>query len=112
MGAESKIQKSICDLLLFHPNVVWAYVTSTGTFRGIKGGRPIKIGYPGMADIIGQLTDGRMLAIEVKQPGKTPTQQQMEFLDLVRHHNGVSGWCDSIEGAKAIIDNMASDKAL
>lgn len=116
---ESKIQKDICDLLLFHPKVVWAMVVTTGVFK-VKGGYITTGQYfvddqerkTGISDIIGQLIDGRIFTIEVKQPGETPTDEQMDFTNLVSTHNGVAGWCDSIEGAKAIIDNTAPDKAL
>ncbi len=94
---ESEIQQDIMKLLASHPKVAWAYVTSTGTFRGMKGGRPITIGFPGMADIIGQLRDGRLLAIEVKKPSNYPTKEQKKFLDDVNKNKGVAFMADSID---------------
>jgi len=71
------------NLLLVHPKVAWAYVTSAGTVKGMGGGRPFRIGFPGLSDIIGQMCDGRLLAIEVKVPGKKPTVDQIVFIDGV-----------------------------
>ena len=83
--------------------VAWAYVTTSGTIRGRHGGRYFNTGFPGLPDIIGQLTDGTMLAIEVKLPGKEPTPVQYQHLDLMIKHNACAGWCSSVEGALEII---------
>lgn len=100
---ESEIQTDIMKLLLTHPKVAWAYVTSAGMVKGIGGGRPFRVGFVGLADILGQMNDGRLLAIEVKRPGKKPTEEQVEFLDAVSDANGVAGWVDSIEGAVELL---------
>lgn len=102
---ESELQSKIMIALYAHPLVAWAYVTSTGTFRGMGGGRPIKIGFPGMADILGQLKDGRSLAIEVKLPGKTPTDEQFDFLDTVSTNGGLGFWADSVGIVLYTLDN-------
>ena len=97
---ESEIQKDIMNYLFKSPAVAWAYVTTTGTFN-IKrhgGSSWVTIGFPGMSDIIGQLRDGRMLAIEVKLPGKLPSQDQREFLELVNANNGLGIWVDTVKG--------------
>lgn len=97
---ERDIQTAIMNMLVMHPKVAWAYVTSAGTARGIGGGRPFRIGFNGLSDIIGQLNDGRLLAIEVKMPGKKPTDTQLEFLDSVSKSNGLSFWSTSVEDAE------------
>jgi len=108
---ESGIQTDIMCALGGHQKVVWCMVVTTGIFR-VKGGY-ITTGHymtehekqnTGMSDVIGQLIDGRFFSIEVKKPKKEPTEEQYAFLDLVRNNNGVSGWCDSVEGALKIID--------
>jgi hypothetical protein len=98
---ESKLQTDIMNMLLNHELVSWAYVTSAGGFR-VKGGY-ITVGFKGLSDIIGQLKDGRLFAIEVKLPGKTPTPEQLGFIETVNSANGVAGWCDSVEGASLIL---------
>lgn len=104
---ESDIQSAIMIALGEHPSVVFVYVTSTGTFKGLKGGRPIKIGFPGMPDIMGMLRDGRLLGIEVKKPNEYPTDIQEQFLDTISLNNGVSGWCTSAEEAIQIVELSA-----
>ena len=100
---ERGIQTAIMNALFAHPKVAWAYVTTIGLFKG-RGGQRINVGFPGQSDILGQMKDGRFLAIEVKQPGKVPTEDQYKFLDLVSKNNGVSGWADNIEDAIKIVD--------
>lgn len=100
---ESKIQSDIMSMLLEHPKVVWAYVTSAGGFR-VRGGY-VTVGFKGLSDIIGQLFDGRLFAIEVKIPGKTPTPEQLDFIETIQKANGVAGWCDCVEDAKQIVDS-------
>ena len=95
---ESEIQKQIMNYLLQSPVVAWAYVTSAGTVRGVGGGRYFNIGFPGLSDILGQLRDGRIFAIEVKRPGNIPTQEQREFLELVNENNGLGIWVDTVKG--------------
>lgn len=95
---ESKIQTAIMNLLLVHHQVSWAYVTSAGGFR-VKGGY-VTVGFKGLSDIVGQMKDGRFLAIEVKVPGKKPTEAQLDFIDTVNTANGLAFWCDSVEGAE------------
>lgn len=81
-------------MLSMHKNVAWAYVTTTGTFKGARG-RYYTIGMIGMADIFGQLKQGRLLAIEVKMPGEKPSEEQYAFLRTVALNGGVSFWCCS-----------------
>lgn len=99
---EAEIQADISDLLFKHPLVAWHFVTTTGKIKG-RGGSWITLGFPGMSDIIGQLRDGRLFAIEVKVPGNKPTDVQIEFLDTVSKNGGVSGWCVSVKEALDII---------
>lgn len=99
---ESVIQTSIMNMLLLHKSVAWCFVTTTGKLRG-RGGHWITLGYPGVADIIGQLKDGRLFALEVKTPGEKPTKVQQEFLNFVNAHNGVAACVSSAEEANKAI---------
>lgn len=101
---ESDIQSKIMIALGEHPKVAWVYVTSTGTYKGLKGGRPIKIGIPGMPDIIGQMRDGRLLGMEIKKPGEIPRPVQHEFLDMISKNNGVAGYATNTDEAIQIIE--------
>ena len=105
MATESKLQNDIMNALTDHPMVIWAYVTTSGTVRGRHGGSYFRTGFPGLPDIIGQLIDGRILGIEVKTPGKKPSEIQIEHLDLMDKYQGVAGWCDSVQGAIDIVES-------
>lgn len=59
-------------------------------------------------DILGFLTDGRILAVEVKKSGwKTPSnareRAQERFLQVVRYHGGVAGFCASLRDAENLL---------
>jgi len=57
-----------------------------------KDGTPVYYGLcRGSSDIIGWY-HGRFLAIEVKPPGKKPTQRQQNFTDAVNRDGGIAGW--------------------
>lgn len=45
---------------------------------------------PGISDIIGLLPGGRLLAIECKRPGETPTEHQHAFLSAIRRRGGLA----------------------
>lgn len=101
-GKEGDIQKAVLEFLRIHPSVAWCKVNTVGKVKG-RGGHWMTLGYPGEADITGQMKDGRFLAIEIKMPGEKPSQSQLEFLNMIKTNNGVAGWTDSIDGAKAIL---------
>ena len=90
---ESDIQEEVMKILFNHPRVAWAFVVTTGKIKG-RGGHWITLGFPGLPDIIGQLRDGRVLAIEVKVPGKKPTDEQLEFIQCVNDNGGLAMWAD------------------
>jgi hypothetical protein len=107
---ESAIQKEIMNMLKEHPRVVWCYVTSAGYVRGIQGGMRFKVGFDGMSDILGQLRDGRLFAIEVKRPGKKPTELQQEFIDMVNNNGGVANWVDNLMDAMQLIEITGNEQ--
>jgi len=110
---EVEIQKSILDYLVYHPMVAWAARFNSGSARLPAGGgkfRPVEFNTcDGCSDILGQLKDGRFLAIEVKRPPWTkPTdareEAQAEFLRKVRVNNGVGFFAISIKQVTAGLD--------
>lgn len=100
---ESDIQNAILDMLIKHPNVSHAHVMTTGKIKG-RGGHWITLGYPGVSDIIGMTKKGRFFAIEVKVPGKTPSREQIDYIDLINSNGGMADWVTNVEDAKALID--------
>lgn len=109
--SESRLQSDIITALMCHDSVAWAMAISSGSVK-VKGGY-LTIGQyvdqdmkrkTGVSDILGQMRSGAMLAIECKMPGKKPTQEQVEFIDMVRRNGGVAGWATTVTGAYEIID--------
>lgn len=115
MSRETDLQSNIVQALGRLPQVAWVMVVTTGKYR-MKGGSFVTTGYyhdtadmqskTGMSDIIGQLKTGQFLAIEVKLPGETPSDEQYYFIDMVEKNGGVSGWVTSVDEALGIVGSM------
>lgn len=76
--------------------------TNSGVFYDSRGER-VKIGFPGLSDLIGCTSEGRFFAIEVKLPGENPRQDQQQFIDAMRAAGAISGCAHSIEEALEIV---------
>lgn len=101
--SESAIQTDILNMLLMLPSVSWCYVTTTGTLKG-RSGSHIKIGFPGLADIVGQMKyTGQLFALEVKARKGKETKEQKEFIDLVKRHGGRAGVVRSVNEALNVL---------
>ncbi len=70
------------------PLVAWAERQNTGAAK--VGNRFIRFGWPGCSDVIGQLRDGRFLAVECKAPKGRASLEQTVFLERVRSGGGVA----------------------
>lgn len=57
-------------------------------------------GVKGHSDLYGVLPGGRAFFLEVKRPGQAPQPWQTAFLAQAEKHGAVTGWCDSLDGAK------------
>lgn len=64
--------------------------------------RYIAFAFKGCSDIIGQMKDGRFLAIECKRPGKNATPDQWQFLCEVNRANGIGIVATSIEDVRRV----------
>jgi len=102
--AERTIQDDCMEYLGMHPKVAFVHTTTTGSLP-VKGGYRIKVGYPGMGDIIGMLKDGRFLSVEVKQPGQHLSEDQYDFMQMVNARGGVACWIDNIEALHIVMDD-------
>jgi VRR-NUC domain len=76
---------------------------NVGAYK-MPDGRFIRFGFPGCPDVLGQMRDGRLLAIEVKAAKGHLSDAQEFVLAKVRANNGVSGVARSIEDALAIVE--------
>lgn len=99
-GKESKTLGAVLDFLRAHPSVAWVRRINTGAARGFR----LRLGFVGCSDIIGQLKDGRFLAVECKAPWGTLSEEQGRFLAQVRVNRGVSGVARSVDDARAILE--------
>lgn len=79
--------------------------TNSGVYYTPNGDR-IRIGFPGLSDMVGCTEDGTFFAIEVKVPGKKPRENQKAFLDMVKKHGGLAGVATSPEEAIEIVSKQ------
>jgi len=49
----------------------------------------------GVSDILG-IYEGKLLAIEIKRPGREPSDDQREFLARVNAQGGIGFWADNV----------------
>lgn len=85
---ESVIQRALLDWLHLH-GCFAIRVNQQGVqlHDGRNGFRPGPT--RGVSDILGALPGGRLLAVEVKRPGKKPTAHQSDFLERVNAIGGL-----------------------
>lgn len=93
--SESQILSAIIEHLKYHYLVAWAERMNTGAV--VNGKRFVRFGFKGCSDVIGQLKDGRFLAIEVKSPTGRPSAEQLAFLDRVNSAGGVAFLARSVD---------------
>lgn len=69
-----------------------------------KTGRWVTYGVcnPGGSDLIG-IYKGRFVAMEIKLPGKKPTNEQENFLRIVKQNGGIAGVVRGIEDVKSLL---------
>ena len=95
---ESETQRQILNYLQANPKVVFAIRINAGGHRGRMRAAPT-----GTPDILGMLTSGYTLAIEVKHDKRKATPQQQEFLDKVNDNAGLGFVAHSLEDVEARI---------
>lgn len=77
----------VLKALRAHPAVSWAERQNSGAAN--VGGRFIRFGWPGCSDVLGQLRDGRFLAVEVKAHKGRLRPEQAVFLERINGAGGV-----------------------
>lgn len=111
--SEAQTQQSILRYLAISPRVAWAERMNTGAIKiPVPGGRDrfVRFGFPGCPDILGQLIDGRLLAVEVKSPSGRASEAQEAFLALVATHGGVAVLARSTGDLTAILGDPHADQ--
>ncbi len=90
---EADIQAQILRALRVHPAVAWAGRFNSGAqvIGEGKSRRYVRFStVKGLSDILGQLKDGRMLAIEVKRKSGRLSDDQADFVAKVSANNGLA----------------------
>ena len=95
MGPEQPIQRAILEYLRWKHIFCWK-TTTTGIY--VKSRNTwIPNQAPGVADILGILPGGRLLAIEVKSPKGRVSPHQQQFIDEVNQRGGLAFVARSVE---------------
>ena len=100
---EQGVLNAVLKALQLDRRVAWIVRMNSGAYR-TPDGRFIRYGFAGCPDLLGQLTDGRILMIEIKAAKGRLTDDQEFMLAKVRANGGVSGVARSIEEALAIVE--------
>lgn len=115
MGAQKEQEILTAGIKQLLPHCLWLARINGGS-RRVRGGGVLKnyrLYRPEVSgedkscrlpDVIGQLRDGRLIAIEFKNPGGTVTDEQARFLGLVRRGGGVVGVCYDADDVDEIVD--------
>jgi hypothetical protein len=64
----------------------------------------MRFGFPGMPDILGQLKDGRLLAVEVKRPSGNVSAEQRDFIDRARKDGALAFVARSVDDVWDALD--------
>lgn len=76
----------VLRVLRAHPNVAWVHRMNSGAAQ-IKG-RFVRFGFRGCSDLLGQLTNGQVLAVEIKSRTGRLREEQAVFIELVNAYGG------------------------
>jgi hypothetical protein len=58
----------------------------------------------GVSDLI-LCCEGKFFALELKVPGRTPTEEQLEFIAEVNNAGGFAAWCQGLDRALGILES-------
>jgi len=102
---EADSLREVMQALRSHKLVAWVERQNTGAAK--VGGRFIKFGWRGCSDLLGQLKDGRLLAVECKRPkGGKLSSDQSHFLEMVQSHGGVAFVATNLHD---VLENLGSN---
>ncbi len=104
---EKDIQNLILEFLAYQPRTfVWRQNAGSHFEEDSNGKRHgFRASTPGVSDILG-IYRGIPIAIEVKRPGKKPTDLQVAFLQKFAAAGGIAICACSLEGVKKTLDEI------
>lgn len=97
---EADVLRGVLTALAMHPRVAWAHRMNSGAGKIVRAkgvSQWMRFGFPGCPDVLGQLKDGRVLAVEAKRPSGSATTEQAAFLERVRENGGVAVLARSVD---------------
>ena len=104
------MSKTQPEQLIVNSIIAWLRLKNVTCWQARNGGtydpskrifrRPGRNHMPGIPDIVGYTSFGSPLYIEVKVPGKKPTEDQMNFLERAKKAGCIAIWADSLESAR------------
>lgn len=101
MNPESILMHKIMSELSAHGCFVLR--TNSGVYYDSNGNR-IRVGFPGLSDLVGFRPDGKFFALEIKTPTGRPSPEQIKFIDFC-HRKGIpAGIARSVEEALQILE--------
>ena len=93
---ENDVKKAILEYLKYDSRVAWAHRFNVGASMYESMDRNgdfkkhfVRFAFPGCSDILGQMKDGRFLAIEVKSSDGKVSREQQTFLEVVNKYDGI-----------------------
>ena len=101
---EKEIQHLILQYLQLRKVFCWRNNTAAfaATYKGKE--RFIRTGFVGSGDIIGLTPQGRFFSIEVKVPGRQPTFEQIQFMNVIKANNGIAFVATCLEDVQKALD--------
>lgn len=101
-------EKEISHLILQYLQLrkIFCWRSNTGAMTGKHNGKQwfMRFGLVGSGDIIGLTPSGRFFSIEVKVPGRPPTFEQIQFMNAVKHNNGIAFVATCLEDVQKGLD--------
>ena len=101
---EADVLKAVLRFMHIHPAVDWCERVNSGAYK--VDGRYIRFGFPGCADILGQLKDGRLIACECKAPRGRLSPEQAAFLKRVERAGGVAIVARDVRDVAQVLDGL------
>lgn len=99
--AERVVLNAVVKRLRLHPRVAWVERLNSGAgqIAFADGGKSqwMRFAWRGAPDLIGQLTDGTILCVEVKRPSGRLRPDQEMFLATVRNQGGCAFVARSVD---------------
>ncbi len=111
---EAQVQDAILRYLAVERRVVWAARMNSGKGKLLRpdGSQTwISFGFTGCPDIMGQLRDGRYLAIECKRSDGRVRPEQRQHITQASDHGAVAIIARSVEDVQTALDAATATHA-